>query len=103
MYGLSENTINMLKAVFSGHPAVKEVILYGSRAKGNYRNGSDIDLTLIGDRIDTKSLYKVQNDIDALNLPYKVDLSIYDQIDNPELIDHIKRVGKQFYNRTDLP
>ncbi|MDR3183270.1 MAG: nucleotidyltransferase domain-containing protein, partial [Planctomycetaceae bacterium] len=47
-YGLSEETIEKINGVLSQHTAVEKAVIYGSRAKGNYKNGSDIDLTLFG-------------------------------------------------------
>ncbi|CAO5675261.1 MAG: hypothetical protein HEEMFOPI_00204 [Holosporales bacterium] len=95
-FGLGLNTIQKIRDVFVKYPEVKEVILYGSRAKGTYRSGSDIDLTLKGD-VSLTLLLKIENDIDDLLLPYKVDLSIYEQIDNDLLKDHINRVGVDFF------
>jgi len=46
MYGLSDRTLNTLGALFRKYPGIEGVTLYGSRAKGTYRNGSDIDITL---------------------------------------------------------
>ena len=94
-FGLNENTINKLKSVFSKFPEIEEVIVYGSRAKGNYKNGSDIDVTLKGD-LSLSTLLKIENDIEDLLLPYKVDLSLYSQIDSPSLKEHIERCGKNF-------
>lgn len=74
-------------------------MLYGSRAKGTHRNGSDIDLTLLGDRLTYSLLSRIETEIDDLLLPYTLDLSLYSSIDNADLIDHIQRVGKLFYQR----
>jgi len=71
--------------------------LYGSRAKGNFKNGSDIDLTLKGDNISLTVLNSIVNQIDDLLLPYSFDLSIFNKITNPDLIEHISRVGLVFY------
>lgn len=98
-FGLSEKVIDNINSVFRRFPGVDEVILYGSRAKGNFRTGSDIDLTIKGHKIDLSTLYKIERDLDDLMLPYHIDLSILHQIDNPELLGHIQRVGKQFYSR----
>ncbi|MEM8894189.1 MAG: nucleotidyltransferase domain-containing protein [Bacteroidota bacterium] len=97
-FGLKESTIRKVKAVFQSYPGVESVLIYGSRAKGNYQIGSDIDLTLKGENLSSK-LFSIENGIDDLLLPYKVDLSIYDDITNPDLIDHIDRVGQTFYER----
>ena len=71
--------------------------MYGSRAKGNYKPGSDIDLTLKGKELNLKLLNKISLELDDLLLPYTFDLSIYHHIKQPDLIDHIVRVGKVFY------
>ena len=79
---------------------VQKVLLYGSRAKGNYRNGSDLDLTLIGANISYAQLSKIDIQIDDLLLPYSFDISIFKDIENLDLIDHINRVGLIFYERS---
>ncbi|MFQ5543922.1 MAG: nucleotidyltransferase domain-containing protein [Nitrospiria bacterium] len=96
-FGLKEHTIEQINAVFSHYPEVEKVILYGSRAKGDFKNGSDIDLTLEGKNLSLSIVHKIGNDLDDLLLPYTFDLSIFNQIDNPDLIDHIKRIGIVFY------
>ena len=71
--------------------------MYGSRAKGNYRIGSDIDLTIIGTDIDLSKLNEIENRLDDLMLPYSFDISVFSHIKNDGLLDHIKHVGKEFY------
>ncbi len=100
-HGLNEQDIKAIQTVLEQYPAIDEVILYGSRAKGNYRNGSDIDLTLLGPGLDLTTLLKIENQLDDLLLPYKTDLSIFHKIENPDLIDHINRVGITFYRRSN--
>ena len=96
-FGLSDKTVQRIKEVFAKHPQVQRVILYGSRAKGNYRNGSDIDLTLFGNELSFKLQLKIDTELDDLLLPYSFDISIFSQISNLDLIEHINRVGKVFY------
>jgi predicted nucleotidyltransferase len=99
-YGLSEATIQKICATLRRYPQVEQAILYGSRAKGSYKNGSDIDLTLRGSSgLTLHLLYKILNDLDDLLLPYTIDLSILDHIDDPDLIEHIQRVGVTFYDK----
>lgn len=97
--GLTKEDIEKINSVFSKYEQVEEVLLYGSRAKGNYKPASDIDLTLIGNNIDLGLQLKIELELDDLLLPYKFDISIYRIIENPEFIAHIKRVGKVFYKR----
>ena len=99
MYGLENNTIESIKEVFSKYSKIEKVILYGSRAMGNYRENSDIDLTLVGKEITLKGQFNIESELDDLLFPYKIDLSIYHKITNPDLIDHIDRVGEVFYER----
>lgn len=99
-YGLSERVIDQLQAVFQKSSKIDKVILYGSRAKGNYKPGSDIDLTVISESLTLTELLALENAVDDLLLPYKVDLSLYSKIDNEELKEHIHRVGVEFYTKS---
>jgi predicted nucleotidyltransferase len=98
-FGLKETTIEKICAVFAGFPQVEKAVLYGSRAKGNYKNGSDIDLTLHGKDLTLNVLYKIDQELDDLLLPYTFDLSIFERLSDPDFIDHIQRVGVVFYQR----
>jgi predicted nucleotidyltransferase len=101
-FGLKESTVHKICEVFARYPQVQQVILYGSRAKGNYKEGSDIDLVLIGnDDLNDRLLARIDMEIDDLLLPYMVDLSILSHITDPDVIDHIRRVGVVFYSRDD--
>ncbi|MFH1213494.1 MAG: nucleotidyltransferase domain-containing protein [Candidatus Neomarinimicrobiota bacterium] len=97
-FGLKESVIQSICAVFAHYPQIDNAILYGSRAKGTYKNGSDIDLTLQGEADLTMDvLYKIMDELDELLLPYTFDLSIYQKISDPDVIEHIRRVGIVFY------
>jgi predicted nucleotidyltransferase len=99
-YGLKETTIQRICSVLSRFPQVDTAVLYGSRAKGNYRNGSDIDLTLRGGPdLTLRMLYRIVDELDDLLLPYTIDLSIYADIGDPDVIEHIHRVGVTFYEK----
>jgi len=92
MYGISQNALDKIKSVLFSMQGVEQVILYGSRAKGNYREGSDIDLTVKG-KLTFDNLVKMSVNLDDLNLPWKIDISLYNQIENKDLLDHIDRAG----------
>ncbi len=98
-YGLTDEILSRISGVFACHPEIEKAILYGSRAKGNYRTGSDIDLTLTGDNLTLTVLNRVDYELDELLLPYSFDLSILEQIDNVRLQEHIDRVGEIIYRR----
>ena len=98
-YGLKEDTIASINEVFQRFPDVEQAILYGSRAMDRQRYNSDIDMTLIGPNLNMSILLQIETALDDLILPYKIDLSIFHNIDNAGLMDHIKRVGKVFFER----
>ncbi|RKU10522.1 hypothetical protein C6501_13620 [Candidatus Poribacteria bacterium] len=99
-YGLSEQTLQKIHDVFVRYPQVEKVVLYGSRAKGDYKNGSDIDLTLHGgDSLTHTILSKIANDLDDQLLPYTIDLSIFKNIKNPDMVEQIERIGVIFYKK----
>jgi len=97
--GLSQTTLDKLNSVFKQHGAIDLVLIYGSRAKGNYRPGSDIDLTIKGSVLEFAELMQIEDQIDDLFLPYTVDLSQYNQLTNADLIAHIDRVGVVIYDK----
>lgn len=97
--GLTNKEIESIQSVFSKYQQIEEVLLYGSRAKGNYKPASDIDLTIKGKNIDLTLQSEIEVDLDDLLLPFKFDISIYDRITNAEFIDHINSVGKKLYTK----
>jgi predicted nucleotidyltransferase len=100
--GLTEKEVTRICAVFTKHPEVEKVILYGSRAKGNYKPGSDIDLALLGADLTQRILGQIQSEMDDGLLPYRFDLSIFSQITHFNIINHIQRVGVIFYEKKPL-
>lgn len=97
--GLSENVVSRIRKVFSQHLEIEKAILYGSRAKGNYKPGSDIDLALVGDDLTLKVISQIQNELEEEMLPYQFDISVFSTINHPDLIDHIRRAGVLFYEK----
>lgn len=98
-FGLQKSQIDAINSIFESYTAIVQVILYGSRAKGNYRSGSDIDLTIIETKLGLSEVLEIENKLDDLLLPVKIDLSQKRKIDNPDLIEHINRVGQVFYEK----
>ena len=98
-FGLAEPAIAKIQAAFARFPEIQRAVMYGSRAKGNYRPGSDIDLTLYGERLTPSILEQITAHLDELLLPYTFDLSIFDHIEHVKLRDHIERVGQVFYEK----
>ena len=97
-FGLSNNAIEILKQYFANVPQIKMVKVYGSRAIGTFRKGSDIDFAIFGD-VDKNLINKISYEIDELNTPYMFDITDYQTIQNADLKEHIDRAGKVFYEK----
>lgn len=98
--GLSADVISKVQQAFTHFSEIKEVILYGSRAIGNYRVGSDIDITIklnSGIKASITLLSQISMAIDDLDLIYSFDISFFSQIENTDLIKHINTYGIVFY------
>lgn len=97
-WGLRAEEIDGIRRTLAAHPEVIKAIIYGSRALGTHRAGSDIDLTLIGE-FGWSALQQIETELDNLDLPYTIDLSIESQIENKSLLEHIRKHGQTLYER----
>ena len=98
-FGIQSTDLLMIRNILREYPEIEKVLIYGSRAKGNYQPASDIDLTLVGSALDLTLQQDLEIKLDDLLLPYKFDISIFHQISNPDVVNHINRVGKVFYQK----
>jgi len=96
-WGLRPEEVGRIRAVLAAHPEVTNAAIYGSRALGTHRKGSDIDLTLDG-KLEWQDLQQIEAELDSLDLPYTIDLSITSQIENHALRQHIERHGQTIYS-----
>ena len=99
-FGLSEKSMEIIRSIYAQFPQIERVVIYGSRAMGNFREGSDIDMTIIADGVfSDDDLLRVADDFDDSMLPYLVDVSDFSQLKSESLKDHIRRRGKVLYRR----
>lgn len=98
-YGLSPVAVQRIQEVLARFPNIDKAVIYGSRAMGTYKTGSDIDLTLYGDTLTMQNLAAISSELDDLLLPYTIDLSLFSMLNNTDLREHVGRVGKVFYAR----
>lgn len=96
-YGLSAHTLATIAAVLVRFPEVERALLFGSRAKGGYRPGSDIDLALTGTALDWRTLGRIEDAFDASSLPYRFSLLHHNADTDPGVAAHIARVGRAIY------
>jgi predicted nucleotidyltransferase len=97
-FGITEKSYNYIVSYLKTNPNIEKVILFGSRAKGNYKNGSDIDLAIKGERCSPELAIDIESYInEVIPVPYTVDVVDYNSLKKKELKEHIDRVGVLFY------
>lgn len=96
-FGLAPGVIDRLRAELARTSHLQRALIFGSRAKGNHRHGSDIDIALFGPELTEADLLDLEGRIDDLLLPYQVDLCPVETLENADLLDHIQRVGQRLY------
>ena len=92
-FGLSDSDLNEIISALRRAPEIQSAKIFGSRAKGTYRNGSDIDIAIEAPAMDYDRFLRLCTNLDDLMLPYKIDLIVQHNIQNDALLDHIQRVG----------
>lgn len=97
-FGFKEGDLEQIIKTIARFPEVNKAVIFGSRAKGNYKNGSDVDIALWieGDDI-TQKLSGILND--ETLMPYTFDVLNYHTIENTDLQEHIDRIGKSIYSK----
>lgn len=97
-FGLPPHTLVRISAALAQTPHLQRAMIFGSRAKGNYRLGSDIDIALVGPALTDADQCALEDRLEELMLPYTIDLCRVETIANPALLEHIERVGIQVYS-----
>lgn len=102
MYGLLERDVNCIIQAIGHYPEIEEAIIFGSRAMGNYKKGSDVDIAIKGQNVNRRIVSRLSDELNEVYpLPYFFDVLSYDEISNEELKKHIDMVGKSIYNKSD--
>ena len=102
MYGLSDRDIQTLFEILVKYPEVEEVHVFGSRAKGNFHKGSDIDLVIMNKDVSAKLIQRLLSDFKESTLPYFVDVINYQTTKHSQLKEHIDKVGRLLYRKENV-
>jgi len=99
-WGLSVSDLAIIRSALARNPRIRRVLLFGSRAKGNYRTGSDIDLALVGDHLTRQDIVETSMTLnEETPLPYRFDVVDRNHLENRDLTEHIDRIGQELYTR----
>ena len=102
-FGITPKSYQLILDTFPNYPEIDEVIIFGSRAKGTYRNGSDIDLAIKGALCNERTAMNLSGILnEALPIPYHIDVICYNNLTNEALIEHINRIGVLFYEKKEI-
>ncbi len=95
-FGLEANVLERIREVLASYP-IERAFIIGSRARGNYSRGSDIDIVIFAPKLSFSQYLRLMSDLDELNLPYKIDLIRYESLKDEDFLRHIREEGKEFY------
>ena len=95
-FGLPVKTYEQIKLLLNSFDEIETIKIFGSRAKGNYKPNSDIDLILYGERITEKLLLHIASELDELPAPYKFDIVDYKTISNNNFKEEIDKFAQDF-------
>lgn len=100
MFGLLDRDIEYIQKAFENFEEIEKAVVFGSRAMGNYKKGSDVDIAIIGENITNKTLFKLDDYLNEVYpLPYFFDIINYQVISNEKLKEHIDNEGKIIYTK----
>lgn len=94
LYGIRQDVINLITSTIYLNNKIEKIIIFGSRAKGSYKKGSDIDLAIVAENLNFSELLQIKSELNQLPIPYNIDIVDFNKIENMNLIEHIERVGK---------
>jgi len=98
-FGLDKNVMRSLSEIFESTSEIDKVVIFGSRAKGNFLEGSDIDLSISGKAISFDTLLNLMDKVENLGLLYKIDILNHRTITDADVLEHIHQAGKIFWKR----
>ena len=97
MFGLLARDITEMRSVFNKYPDIEAVMIFGSRALGNYKKGSDVDIAVKGRNLDDAMIRAIAFELnEETQIPYFFDVLHYEALTNDALRQHIDEFGKQF-------
>lgn len=99
-FGISKKSYHLILATLGEFPEIEKAVIFGSRAKGNYRKGSDIDIAIFGKEVNLETAMNLSSKLnEVLPIPYRIDAVAPEYINHPDLQDHIARVGIPIYDK----
>lgn len=102
MFGLTDNILSLITVQISGFSPIQKALVYGSRARGDYKHTSDIDICVLGNDLDDAQLNLLRHRLDGLAIIYKIDLLHFESISNQKIKDNILNEGICIFDRSSF-
>ena len=97
-FGLDQADLSYIISVIEEFPEIRQAIIFGSRAKGNYRVGSDVDIAIVWEAISFSTVARLHSRLEEEGpLPYYFDIVDYTHSTHQQLKEHIEGVGKTIF------
>ncbi|MDI6603821.1 MAG: nucleotidyltransferase domain-containing protein [Thermoanaerobacteraceae bacterium] len=97
-FGFSDKLIDSLKNIFEKYPEIKKAVIYGSRARGDFKSTSDIDIAIFNEKDLSPELYL---EVDEAVGIYKTDIVEVGRLHNEKLLENILKDGIEIYKSKD--
>ncbi len=91
--GLTTQQYDLIVQTVFKDPAVDSAYIFGSRAMGTFKDGSDVDIVIAGQKVTLNTVAHILETLEYSTLPYKVDIVVKSQIESLALLEHIKEHG----------
>ncbi|SHH90943.1 nucleotidyltransferase domain-containing protein [Clostridium grantii] len=99
-FGLRQIDLQYIISTISNIDEIEKAIIFGSRAKGNYKQGSDIDIAIVGEKINFSVVARLHSMLEEFSpTPYFFDIVDFTHLEHKDLSEHIQRVGQIIYER----
>ncbi|MGL4655844.1 MAG: nucleotidyltransferase domain-containing protein [Sarcina sp.] len=99
MFGLKSYVVDDIKKVLEKYTDVEKAMIFGSRATERHKKTSDIDIAIFSKNISNFKLNLMRDDLDMLDIIYKIDLVHFDNLKKQGLIENIEKDGIEIYRR----
>jgi len=96
-FGLDTDDMEAIHSIFAAYPEIETAVLYGSRASGHFRSGSDIDLVLTGEFLTDRIVLDIRAALSDSDLPYLFDIMADTEVRDENLKQEIEEAGRFFY------
>jgi predicted nucleotidyltransferase len=100
IFGLAESDLIYIINIIKNYTEIQKAVIFGSRARGDNKPGSDIDIAIYGDKIDFQTVSSLHGSLEEEGpVPYFFDIVDYTHLLNKEMKEQIDRQGTVIFEK----